>query len=110
MWRCFSSTTSFVCGNASDDPPVAAADFTAKVIVLDHPGSIMVGYAPILDCHTAHICCQFKEISAKLDRFTGEVVQENPRHVRKGDACLVTLKPTKPLTAGQKFASALSRP
>lgn len=86
-----------MAGDANDDPPVAAVDFTAKIIITNHPGFMRVGYAPVLHCHTAHIVCQFKEIVAKLDRLTGEVVKENPDFVKKGDACMVTLKPTKPL-------------
>ena len=44
-----------------------------KVIVLNHPGQIMNGYSPVLDCHTAHIACKFAEIKQKVDRRTGEV-------------------------------------
>merc|ERR1712186_324860 len=44
------------------------SDFTAQVIVLNHPGQVSNGYSPVLDCHTAHIACKFAEIPP-LGRF-----------------------------------------
>ncbi|ELW50919.1 Elongation factor 1-alpha 1 [Tupaia chinensis] len=41
------------CGNVAGDsknhPPMEAADFTAQVIILNHPGHISAGYAPLED-------------------------------------------------------------
>merc|ERR1712243_446876 len=54
-----------VCGDAKNDPPKGAKDFYAQVIILNHPGEIKNGYAPVLDCHTAHIACKFEEIKEK---------------------------------------------
>merc|ERR1711974_411019 len=56
-----------VCGDSNKDPPKEAGDFTAQVIVLNHPGQICNGYAPVLDCHTAHIACKFQTIQTKID-------------------------------------------
>jgi len=44
-----------VAGDSKNDPPIQAADFTAQVVILNHPGQISAGYAPVLDCHTSHI-------------------------------------------------------
>merc|ERR1712167_306346 len=38
-----------VAGDSKNDPPKGCADFTAQVIVLNHPGQICKGYAPVLD-------------------------------------------------------------
>jgi elongation factor 1-alpha len=87
----------FVAGDSSNDPPCPTADFNAQVIVLNHPGQISNGYSPVLDCHTAHVACKFKEISQKMDRRSGKVLEENPKFVKSGDACMVTLEPSKPM-------------
>ena len=62
----------YVVGDSKNNPPRAAQDFLAQVIVLNHPGQISNGYTPVLDCHTAHIACKFSEIKEKCDRRTGE--------------------------------------
>lgn len=62
----------YVAGDSKSNPPKGAADFTAQVIVLNHPGQISNGYTPVLDCHTAHIACKFSEIKEKVDRRTGK--------------------------------------
>jgi len=87
----------FVCGDSKSDPPKGASTFFAQVIVMNHPGQISAGYSPVLDCHTAHVACKFKEINQKMDRRSGKVLEENPKFVKTGDACMVTLAPTKPL-------------
>jgi len=86
-----------VAGDAKNDPPKEATTFFAQVIVLNHPGQIGPGYTPVLDCHTAHIACKFEDIKSKIDRRTGKELEEAPKFVKSGDACLVTLRPTKPL-------------
>jgi len=86
-----------VCGDSKNDPPMEAGDFTAQVIILNHPGQIQQGYCPVLDCHTAHIACKFSEISVKIDRRTGKEIEKDPKFVKSGDACIATLTPSKPM-------------
>jgi elongation factor 1-alpha len=87
----------YVCGQASNDPPRGCNDFQAQVIILNHPGQIHAGYAPVLDCHTAHIACRFAELLKKIDKRSGKVLEENPNFVKKGEACIARLEPQKPM-------------
>ena len=85
---------------ASDAKNVPAADteyFKAQVIVMNHPGQIMNGYSPVLDCHTCHIACKFAEIENKSDKRTGKVIEEFPKAIKSGDAAIVKMIPSKPM-------------
>jgi elongation factor 1-alpha len=87
----------FVASNAADDPAKGCDTFSAQVIIMSHPGQIQNGYTPVLDCHTCHIATKFKNIDEKQDRRTGKAMEANPKFVKTGDACIVTLEPTKPM-------------
>ena len=86
-----------VCSDSKNDPAAETGDFTAQVIVLNHPGQIQKGYTPVLDCHTAHIACKFNEILTKVDRRTGKELEKEPKSIKSGDAAMVKLVPSKPM-------------
>ncbi len=113
-----------VAGDSKNDPPQEAASFTAQVssvnfcshyslqqtwavitsfilshqvIILNHPGQISAGYAPVLDCHTAHIACKFAELKEKIDRRSGKKLEDNPKSLKSGDAAIVDMIPGKPM-------------
>jgi len=93
----------YVCSNNADDPAKGCETFTAQVIIMSHPGQIQNGYTPVLDCHTSHIATKFKNIDEKMDRRTGKTLEANPKFVKNGDACMVTLEPSKPMVV-ESFA------
>merc|ERR1712136_475787 len=87
----------YVASDSKNKPATGVQNFTAQVIVLNHPGQVSNGYSPVLDCHTAHIACKFAEIKEKVDRRTGKTTEENPKFIKSGDAAIVTLIPSKPM-------------
>jgi len=87
----------YVCSDSKNDPAKECASFNAQVIVMNHPGQISNGYAPVLDCHTAHIACKFESIYEKVDRRSGKALEEAPKFIKTGDAAMVTLIPNKPM-------------
>ena len=58
---------------------------------MNHPGQIGNGYAPVLDCHTAHIACKFQEITQKIDRRSGKELEAAPKFLKNGDAAYVIM-------------------
>jgi len=78
-------------------PPAVAKEFTARIAVLQHPTAITAGYTPVFHAHTAQVACQITEISQKLDPKTGEVIEEKPEFIKKGDMATIKVTPTKPM-------------
>lgn len=81
----------------TDNPPTVASEFTAQIVVLNHPSVVTVGYTPVFHVHTAQIACQITAIEKKLDPATGQVIAEHPDFIKNGDAAIVKVKPSKPL-------------
>ena len=78
-----------------ESAPKPVKEFTAQIIVLNHPSVISKGYTPVFHFHTAQIACTFTEIVKKIDPKTGQTVQEHPDYIKTGDAAIVKLKPAK---------------
>ncbi|UJR25417.1 hypothetical protein I4U23_006764 [Adineta vaga] len=93
----------FVASDIKNEPAQETASFTAQVIVLNHPGQIGAGYAPVLDCHTAHIACKFAELLEKVDRRTGKTLEEAPKFLKSGESAMVKMIPSKPMCV-EKYA------
>ena len=66
------------------------------MIILNHPGQISAGYAPVLDCHTAYIACKFAELKEKIDSRSGKKLEDGPKFLKSGDAAIVDMVPGKP--------------
>jgi elongation factor 1-alpha len=81
----------------TDNPPTVATEFTAQLVVLNHPSVMTAGYTPVFHVHTAQVACQITAIEKKLDPATGQALQENPDFIKNGDTAIVKIKPTTPL-------------
>jgi len=94
----------------SDNAPTVASEFTAQLVVLNHPSVITIGYTPVFHIHTAQVACQIVSIEKKMNPATGEVLQEKPDFIKNGDAAIVKIKPVQPLCIErQKDIPQLSR-
>jgi elongation factor 1-alpha len=85
-----------VAGPASS-PPTVAEEFTAQIVVLNHPTVISKGYTPVFHIHTAQVACEIVEIVKKIDPKTGGTLAEKPDSIKNGDAAIIQVKPTKPV-------------
>lgn len=83
-------------------PPTVATEFTAQIVVINHPTAIAPGYTPVFHIHTMQIACTIVEISEKKDPKTGQTVQKNPEFIKNGDVAVVKVKPSKPICV-EKF-------
>ena len=90
-----------VIGHANNVPTVAT-EFTAQIVVLNHPSVMTVGYTPVFHIHTAQVACRIEAIEKKLNPATGETLEENPDFIKNGDAAIVKIKPVQPLVIEKK--------
>jgi len=86
----------------SSAPPTVAAEFTAQVVVLNHPTAISVGYTPVFHIHTAQFAGRIIEIVEKKDPKTGQTAQAKPDFIKTGDVAIVKIQPLKPIVI-EKF-------
>ena len=80
-----------------DNPPTVASEFTAQIVVLNHPTVMTTGYAPVFHIHTAQVACQIMAIEKQINPTTGETIKENPDFIKNGDAAIIKVKPVTPL-------------
>ena len=80
-----------------DNPPNAAKEFEAQIIIIHHPTAMAPGYTPVLHAHTAQVAATLSEFVAKIDPKTGGAVEEKPKFLKTGDAAIVRIKPVRPL-------------
>jgi elongation factor 1-alpha len=79
-----------------DNPPTVAKEFTAKIVVLNHPSVLTIGYTPVFHINTAQVSCRVTKILKKINPKTGETLEENPDLLRNGDVAEIVCVPTRP--------------
>ena len=80
-----------------NSPPTVAKEFTAQIIVLQHPTVMTAGYTPVFHLGTASTACKIEEIIAKIDPKTGQTLKEKPDFIKTGDAARIKVVPSKPM-------------
>ena len=86
-----------------DKPPTVAEEFTAQIVVLNHPTAISIGYTPVLHVHTAQFAGRITEIVEKKDPKSGQTLQVKPDFIKTGDVAVIKIKPLKPVVV-EKFS------
>jgi len=86
-----------VFGEITNNPPKSVTDFIAQIVIMKHDNGIKPGYTPVLDLHTLHMACKIVEFISKIDRKTGEVIEEKPQILKNGDVAMVRIKASKPI-------------
>ena len=79
------------------NPPTVAKEFTAQIVVLQHPTVITAGYTPVFHLGTASVACKIEEIIAKVDPKTGATLKEKPDFIKTGDAARIRVVPSRPM-------------
>lgn len=79
-----------------NNPPTVVKEFTAQIVVLQHPTAIAPGYTPVIHAHTGHMACKMVSIERKIDPRSGQTIEEKPSFIRRGEAAIVKFQPLKP--------------
>lgn len=84
--------------------------FTAQVQILDHPGQLKVGYAPVGYVRTGRSACKIVSINWKMGKETGGAKVEGPEYVKANEVAEIVFKPMSPFVVeGFKQCEGLGR-
>lgn len=84
--------------------------FTAQVQILDHPGQLKIGYAPVGYVRTGRSACKIVAINWKMGKETGGAKVENPDYIKANEVAEIVFKPQSPFVCeGFKKCEGLGR-
>ncbi|KNE59922.1 hypothetical protein AMAG_05371 [Allomyces macrogynus ATCC 38327] len=84
--------------NDTADPARPAAAMTLVILVLvDHARVLAPGWTPTLAVHAARVKVKVTDLVGKVDRRSGQVIEDRPRHLHPGDAAAVRCVPLVPV-------------
>lgn len=81
---------------SSDKTLNRCADFEAQVQILDHPGQLKVGYAPVAFVRTGRSACKITRINWKMGKETGGAKVEDPDYIKANEVAQITFAPQQP--------------
>lgn len=70
--------------------------FVAQVQILDHPGQLKVGYAPVAYVRTGRSACKITKINWKMGKETGGAKVEDPEYIKANEVAEITFAPQQP--------------
>ena len=93
-----------------DDSLKRCGTFTAQVQILDHPGQLKKGYAPVAFVRTGRSACKIVEIDWKMGKKTGGAKVEDPEYVKANAVAQIVFAPQQPFVVeGFKQCEGLGR-
>ena len=93
-----------------DDSLKRCANFTAQVQILDHPGQLKKGYAPVAFVRTGRSACKITKIDWKMGKETGGAKVEDPEYVKANEVAQIVFAPQQPFVVeGFKQCEGLGR-
>lgn len=95
---------------AKDTTLKRCGTFTAQVQILDHPGQLKIGYAPVAFVRTGRSACKIKAINWKMGKETGGAKLENPAYIKANEVAEIVFAPQQPFVVeGFKQCEGLGR-
>jgi elongation factor 1-alpha len=70
-------------------------EFTAQIVVLDHPGQLKAGYTPVAFVRTGRSAVKMTKIGFKMGKSTGGAKVENPPFLESNDMGECTFEPVQ---------------
>lgn len=93
-----------------DDSINRCANFTAQVQILDHPGQLKKGYAPVAFVRTGRSACKITKINWKMGKETGGAKVEEPDYIKANEVAEIVFAPQSPFVVeGFKQCEGLGR-
>ncbi|ELW61688.1 Multidrug resistance protein 2 [Tupaia chinensis] len=85
-----------VAGDSKNNSPMEETGFTAQVIIINHPGQINAGYAPVLDFYTVHIAYKFAKLKEETDCHFGNKQEDGIKFLKSRVVAIVDMVLGKP--------------
>ncbi len=93
-----------------DESLKRCANFTAQVQILDHPGQLKKGYAPVAFVRTGRSACKITKIDWKMGKETGGAKVEDPDYIKANEVAQIVFTPQQPFVVeGFKQCEGLGR-
>ncbi|PKM92288.1 MAG: translation elongation factor EF-1 subunit alpha [Euryarchaeota archaeon HGW-Euryarchaeota-1] len=77
-------------------PAIIPKVVKARVVIIEHPTVIAAGYSPVCYSQTSQDPIKIRKILQRINPATGQVAEENPQTIKKGDVAIIEMELLKP--------------